>query len=277
MLKHTRFPALLRRLSSALLHPASIRRLAIYRCRRNGSIWNVLPRCADHHTLHQALLKIPPPHDLDWLYACIPIHMLCSKPLILHRRASMPFRPHSRLLRPLSRHPGLHARRHVRHGVHPLLLPHPQHGQRVLDRTTRFRLRPSLQRFRRLRRSNAFRRREIVAGIRLPDDAPRCGDWIVRHYWAVDTAFETAIARDGSECAGKDGLEFSEIIAVLDLLALEFRYGHGLLLPLAVHALLRSREWDDFDAGSAVACAYGCVAGRRADEFRVPVGSESVH
>jgi len=133
-----------------------------------------------------------------------------------------------------------------------------------------------MQRLRRLGRSHAFRRREVAARIRLPDDAARCGHWTVRHHWAADTASETPIARDGSECAGKDGLEFLALCALLDVLAVKLRHGHGLFLPLAVHAFLRTGKRDELDAGSTVAGSHGCVAGCGPNELWVLVGSEGV-
>ena len=60
---------------------------------------------------------------------------------VLKSRAYLSPRPHRRLLRSKSRHLNPHARRHVRHRLYPLLLPYPQHGQRVLDRAARLRVR----------------------------------------------------------------------------------------------------------------------------------------
>jgi hypothetical protein len=66
-LQKPRFPALFRRLPSALLHSPRVQRFALHRRRRNDSIRHVLPSRAHHHPVRQALRKVPLPHDLDRL------------------------------------------------------------------------------------------------------------------------------------------------------------------------------------------------------------------
>ena len=136
---------------------------------------------------------------------------------------------------------------------------------------------PDLQRLRRLRRSHAFRRRGVDARVRLPDDVPHCSCyWPCRYHWTADIAPETATAGDGSECACAGALDFPALFSVLGVLALQLRHGHGLFVPLAVHALLRTGKRNKLDIGGVTAGSDGNVTGCRSDEFRVLVGSEDV-
>jgi len=92
---------------------------------------------------------------------------------LIPSRANLHHRPRRRLLRLHPRSPHPNPGRRLRPRLPHLLLPDPQHGQRVLDRAPRDGLRAPLRRLHCFGFHYALRAAGPTRKVRVPNDAPR--------------------------------------------------------------------------------------------------------
>ena len=167
--------------------------------------------------------------------------------------------------------PDTHTGCHVRHRVPHLLLPHSEHGRRILDPATRHGIWPPLQRIWSLRDHNAIGNSGTVAEVRLSNYTSRHRCYASTHDWPSTALAQGKTSLHRPIDLAQNRLVVDQASALLDLHRVEPADGAGILLPISVLALIRNIDGTECCKRRSSSHRHECFASARSVHLWLPL------